>query len=108
MYPQGAVGDETLFDFIFGAGTDAGGGYSGYQGGEKAASAARVDMGVLLTATRPAAGVTDTVVFLLNNANATAGPINADAEGHFEQEWTVKCLAADLYIDTGLTADPAT
>lgn len=109
MYPQGsASANETLFDFLFGDGAAVGAtGYNRYQGGEKS-SGYRTDMAILLKCTRPGASVSDTVTFLLNNATVTDGPVSADAEGHYEQEWTVKCLAADLYIDTGITADPAT
>lgn len=110
MYPQGSESaNETLLDFLFGDGAAVGEtGYNRYQGGEKVAAAHRTDMAILLKCSRPNAAVTDIVTFLLNNATVTAGPITADAEGHFEQEWTVKCLAVELFMDTGLTADPAT
>jgi len=107
MYPQGSASNTTLYDFLFGAGASVGAtGYFRYGGGEKA-SGYRTDMAVLVKCTRPGAAVSSTISFLLNNANAISGPVSADAEGHFEQEWTVKCLACDLYIDTGVSADPS-
>lgn len=110
MYPQGLATDATLFSFLFGVGTaltGSGAGYIRYQGGEKTSND-RSDMAVLVTMSRPGGAVTDTVHFLLNNATTTAGPVTLDAEGHAEQEWTVKCLAVDFYIDTGVSANPET
>jgi hypothetical protein len=108
FYPQGATTNTTLFAFLFGVGSAVGvTGYNRYQAGEKANND-RTEMAVLVKMTRPGGAVTDTATILLNNATVTAGPVRWDAEGHLEQEWTVKCLAADLYIDTGVTADPAT
>jgi hypothetical protein len=108
FYPQGAATNTTLNDFLFGLGAAVGStGYNRYQGGEKATND-RTDMAVLLKFERPTAAVATTCTFLLNNATITAGPVTSDAEGHTEQEWTAKCLAVDLYMDTGVTADPAT
>ena len=110
MYPQAAATDTTLFSFMFGTGTSlsgSGAGFIRYQGGEKA-SGFRTNMAALVTMTRPGGAATDTMHILLNNAFTTAGPVTLDAEGHAEQEWTIKCLATDLYVDSGVTADPAT
>lgn len=108
FYGQGSTGANAFFDFMNGQGTAVGAtGYNRYQGGEKLSND-RTELAVLIKMTRPGAAVSDTVTFLLNRANVTAGPVTLDGEGHAEQEITVKCLAGDFYWDTGITADPAT
>lgn len=107
MYPEGSTSGVSLFDFLFGQGAAVGAtGYNRFQGGEKTAND-RAGIAVLVKASRPGTAVSDTVTFLLNNADVTAGPVKADAEGHYEQEFTVKCLQQDLYLDTGITTDPS-
>lgn len=108
MYPMGSTAvDTTLNDFLFGKGAavTSPSGYNRYQGGEKATD--RDECALLITMSRPGAAVTDTIIFLLNNADIVTGDITQDAEDHTQQEWVVKCLASDFWFDTGVTADPA-
>uniref|UniRef100_A0A6M3IJP6 Tail protein n=1 Tax=viral metagenome TaxID=1070528 RepID=A0A6M3IJP6_9ZZZZ len=109
-YPQGAVTNTTLKDFLFGLGTAGTGtavGYNRYRGGEKSTND-RTEMACLITYSRPGAAVIDTSMVLFNNATVTSGPISLNSDGEVEQEFTIKCLAPDYYEDTGAIADPAT
>lgn len=108
-YPGGEpAASTTLYSFLFGQGFAVGAtGYNRYQGGEKA-TGERSQMAALITTNRPAGTSVDTAVILMNNSIVTHGPISADASSSFEEEWTIKCLAADVYIDTGVAANPNT
>lgn len=82
-------GDEMASSELFGTGTAAGGTHTTYETGK----ATRQKVEVMLNVDDG----TDEVNFAVDNAYLTQWDVSMSADGHFEGDVTIKCLARDTF-----------